>query len=158
MTVVRVFFDEALLPDGWARDVAIDVDGAGAITDLRRDADSDGYERLAGVAVPGMPNLHSHAFQRAMAGLAERAGGAGRDSFWSWREVMYHFVERLEPDDCAGDAVAGAERDVATVADDGILDVERARGRNVDRAAVGADADDRGSAARDVVDVERSAV
>jgi formimidoylglutamate deiminase len=99
--VAKVFFDEALLPGGWARDVAIDVDSAGAITDLRLEADPDGYERLAGVAVPGLPNLHSHAFQRAMAGLAERAGGAGRDSFWSWREVMYHFVARLEPEDCA---------------------------------------------------------
>jgi formimidoylglutamate deiminase len=99
--VAKVFFDEALLADGWASNVALDTDGAGAIEALRRDADPDGYERLAGIAVPGLPNLHSHAFQRAMAGLTERASGAGRDSFWSWREVMYHFVERLEPEDCA---------------------------------------------------------
>ena len=59
-------------------------------------------ERISGVTVPGLSNLHSHAFQRAMAGLTERrgAGGGGEaDSFWSWRETMYRFVERLSPDD-----------------------------------------------------------
>lgn len=49
-------------------------------------------------AVPGMPNLHSHAFQRAMAGLAERRG-PGDDSFWTWREAMYRFAARIDPDD-----------------------------------------------------------
>ena len=48
--------------------------------------------------VPGMPNVHSHAFQRAMAGLTEIAG-PGEDSFWTWRELMYRFLERLGPDD-----------------------------------------------------------
>ncbi len=52
---------------------------------------------LPGVTAPGMPNLHSHAFQRALAGLTERASPAGQDSFWSWRELMYRFVERLSP-------------------------------------------------------------
>ena len=50
------------------------------------------------IALPGMVNLHSHAFQRGMAGLAERAGAA-EDSFWTWREVMYRFLDRLTPDD-----------------------------------------------------------
>ena len=50
------------------------------------------------MAVPGLPNLHSHAFQRAMAGLTERRGSEA-DSFWTWREAMYRFVERLTPDD-----------------------------------------------------------
>ena len=54
--------------------------------------------------LPGIPNIHSHAFQRAMAGLAERQG-AGRDSFWTWRERMYGFAGRLTPDSL---------RDVAT--------------------------------------------
>ena len=48
--------------------------------------------------LPGLPNLHSHAFQRAMAGLTERRGSEA-DSFWTWREPMYRFVERLTPDD-----------------------------------------------------------
>jgi formimidoylglutamate deiminase len=55
-------------------------------------------ERIAGLVVPGMPNLHSHAFQRAMAGLAERAGPEG-DNFWRWREVMYRFLSVLTPED-----------------------------------------------------------
>ncbi len=55
-------------------------------------------ERISGVVVPGLPNLHSHAFQRAMAGLTERRG-SDADSFWTWREAMYRFVERLSPDD-----------------------------------------------------------
>ncbi len=70
-------------------------------------ARGDGGERIGRFVVPGMPNLHSHAFQRAMAGLAERrsldhsvpsAGGA-HDSFWTWREVMYAFAGRIDPDD-----------------------------------------------------------
>ena len=48
--------------------------------------------------MPGLPDLHSHAFQRAMAGLAERAGPEG-DNFWSWREVMYRFLQALTPED-----------------------------------------------------------
>jgi formimidoylglutamate deiminase len=49
--------------------------------------------------VPAGPaNLHSHAFQRAMAGLTETRGETG-DSFWTWRELMYRFVERLGPDE-----------------------------------------------------------
>ncbi len=59
---------------------------------------TDSAERIPGLVVPGMPNLHSHAFQRAMAGLAERAGPEG-DNFWRWREVMYHFLAVLTPDD-----------------------------------------------------------
>ena len=55
-------------------------------------------ERIPGLTLPGMPNLHSHAFQRAMAGLAERAGPDG-DNFWRWREVMYRFLAELTPDD-----------------------------------------------------------
>jgi hypothetical protein len=50
-----------------------------------------------GILVPGLPNLHSHAFQRGMAGLTEIGGGDG-DSFWSWRELMYRFLAHLRPD------------------------------------------------------------
>jgi formimidoylglutamate deiminase len=55
-------------------------------------------ERIGRFILPGMPNLHSHAFQRAMAGLAERRG-PGEDSFWTWRETMYAFAEAINPDD-----------------------------------------------------------
>ena len=91
------FFDHALLPDGWARDVRVDVAG-GAIARVTSQAPRDGAQHVAGLAIPGMPNLHCHAFQRGMAGLAETRGPA-HDSFWTWREVMYRFLARLTPDD-----------------------------------------------------------
>ena len=93
----ELFFDHALLPSGWARDVRIGV-ADGTITSVAASAARDGAERLDGIAVAGLPNLHCHAFQRGMAGLAERRGPQA-DSFWTWREVMYRFLERLTPDD-----------------------------------------------------------
>jgi len=89
---------QALLPDGWARDVLVSVDNRGLIERVEDGAGSAGHTPLPGVVVPGMPNLHSHAFQRAMAGLTERAGGDGTDDFWTWRKTMYGFVERLTPE------------------------------------------------------------
>jgi formimidoylglutamate deiminase len=98
MTTARSnVFDHALLPSGWARDVRVDV-ADGAIANVTPNAPHDGAQRVAGIAIPGMPNLHCHAFQRGMAGLAERHGPA-HDSFWTWREVMYRFLARLTPDD-----------------------------------------------------------
>ena len=70
----------------------------GAITRVTPNAPREGAQRIAGFAIPGLPNLHCHAFQRGMAGLAERRGPA-HDSFWTWREVMYRFLGRLTPDD-----------------------------------------------------------
>lgn len=96
---VRLFAPQALLRDGWADDVLLEVDDAGAIARATPHAARDNAERAAGPVIPGMPNLHSHAFQRAMAGRAEQRGAAGRDSFWTWRETVYRFVARLGPDD-----------------------------------------------------------
>ena len=93
----ELFFDHALLPSGWARDVRIAVDD-GTIVAVVEGGPRAGADRVAGIAVPGLPNLHCHAFQRGMAGLAERRGPAA-DSFWTWREVMYRFLQRLSPDD-----------------------------------------------------------
>jgi formimidoylglutamate deiminase len=94
------FAAQALLPDGWARDVRIETDGAGWIIAVAPQGSRHEAEPLRGAVLPGMPNVHSHAFQRAMAGLAERAGAttAGADSFWTWRERMYAFLDRLTPD------------------------------------------------------------
>jgi formiminoglutamate deiminase len=91
------FFEHALLPAGWAHDVRIEVND-GTIVAVQPGAPADGAERIVGIALPGLPNLHCHAFQRAMAGLAERRGPAS-DSFWTWREVMYGFLAALTPDD-----------------------------------------------------------
>jgi formimidoylglutamate deiminase len=91
-------FTKALLPSGWADDVGVSVDDQGLIAKVTPGSAPDDAERIAGLALPGMPNLHCHAFQRGMAGLAERRGPVG-DSFWTWREVMYRFLSRLTPDD-----------------------------------------------------------
>jgi formimidoylglutamate deiminase len=89
----------ALLAEGWAADVTIGYDAAGTIVAIERDgAPAPGDEIAAGPLLPAMVNLHSHAFQRAMAGLAEVAG-AGDDSFWTWREAMYRLVGTLMPAD-----------------------------------------------------------
>jgi formimidoylglutamate deiminase len=88
----ELFFDHALLPSGWASDVQISV-ADGIILSVMGGAQPKGAERISGIALPGLPNLHSHGFQRGAAGLAERRG-CGPDSFWTWREVMY----RLDAD------------------------------------------------------------
>ena len=88
-------FDRVLTPEGWLAPGRIEIGADGRIAGVEA---GEGGKRIGGIALPGMPNLHSHAFQRAMAGLTERAGPGG-DSFWTWREVMYGFVDRLGPDD-----------------------------------------------------------
>jgi formimidoylglutamate deiminase len=93
-----LFAEHARLADGWARAVRIDIDAQGNIAAVTADAPADGTERVSGPLLPGMPNVHSHAFQRAMAGLTEQ-GGPQRDNFWAWRACMYRFLERLTPDD-----------------------------------------------------------
>jgi formimidoylglutamate deiminase len=93
---MALFAATALLPEGWAGDVRLEWDRDGTLLRVAAGASPEGAERAAGPVVPGMPNLHSHAFQRAMAGLAETARGG--DSFWTWRETMYGFVARLDPE------------------------------------------------------------
>jgi len=90
------YAEDALLPTGWASRVRVDVDADGGIASVTAGAPAEGAERLAGPLLPGMANLHSHAFQRAMAGLAE-VRGAPDDDFWSWRELMYKFAGRITP-------------------------------------------------------------
>lgn len=92
-----IFADRAMLPEGWARDVRIDIDSAGTITAVRAGHIPMVKAEAVAVLIPGMPNVHCHAFQRAMAGLTERSGPQ-QDDFWSWREVMYDFLAELSPD------------------------------------------------------------
>lgn len=89
---------QALLPEGFAENVTLTLDNGTIMSVVPGGAPPVAATRLAGLALPGMPNLHSHAFQRGMAGLGERRG-ATEDSFWTWREVMYRFLDRLDPDD-----------------------------------------------------------
>jgi formiminoglutamate deiminase len=91
----ELFFRHALLPDGWAKDVRVRVEG-GMILEIAVGAVPDG--EVHGIALPGMPNLHSHTFQRAFAGLTETRGSTA-DSFWSWREQMYRFALTMTPED-----------------------------------------------------------
>ena len=92
----NLWFGSALLPDGWATGVRLTLaQGRIERVDVGT-APRDSDERHH-IGVPGLPNLHSHAFQRGLAGLTERRGPTG-DSFWTWRELMYRFVERLEPE------------------------------------------------------------
>ncbi|HEY0836122.1 MAG TPA: formimidoylglutamate deiminase [Azospirillum sp.] len=95
--MATIFAEQALLPEGWADAVLITIAADGTIAAVEPGAAPHDDERAAGPVVPGMPNLHSHAFQRAMAGLAERAGPA-EDSFWTWREAMYRCVAALGPE------------------------------------------------------------
>jgi formimidoylglutamate deiminase len=97
MTTTSQFADHAWLPDGFAAGVRIDSGPDGALTAIAR-GEPGKADRLGRYVVPGMPNLHSHAFQRAMAGLAERQSNPD-DSFWTWREVMYAFAGRVGPDE-----------------------------------------------------------
>ncbi len=89
----KMVFAEALLPEGWRRDVRVEINEEGRIATVTPQAEPG---RL--VAIPGLPNLHSHAFQRGMAGLTEHAGDS-EDSFWTWRELMYRFLAHLTPED-----------------------------------------------------------
>ncbi len=97
--MAEFFAHHALLPGGWSADVRIVCDDKGQITEVTPGATPGAARRLRGHVIPGIANLHSHAFQRAMAGGAERRSPAGRDSFWTWRETMYRFALSVGPED-----------------------------------------------------------
>ncbi|HEV7139124.1 MAG TPA: formimidoylglutamate deiminase [Steroidobacteraceae bacterium] len=94
--VAKVWLRAALLPGGWAHGVRLTCRD-GLIRSVEPGVDPGEDDERHAIGIPGLPNLHSHAFQRAIAGLTERRGPA-EDSFWTWRELMYHFVERIDPD------------------------------------------------------------
>lgn len=103
-----LWFESALLENGWADRVRLRLAG-GRIERAETGVDPEAGDERHFVALPGLPNVHSHAFQRAMAGLAEARGRAD-DDFWSWRELMYRFVGRIGPEECeAVAALAYAE-------------------------------------------------
>lgn len=97
--MVKLHAAAALLPTGWARDVAITLEGERVVSVATGVARHPSDEQHA-VVIPAVSNLHSHAFQRAMSGLAEQRG-PGEDSFWSWRTVMYKFALSMNPDQVA---------------------------------------------------------
>ena len=94
---MRLWFERALLPTGWADRVRITVRD-GLIEAVEASVEASADDERNGAVVPALCNVHSHGFQRGMAGLSERRGGAD-DDFWTWREVMYRFLDRLTPED-----------------------------------------------------------
>src|SRR3954466_8061787 len=90
-------FASALLPAGWADDVQVVVTD-GIITRVTAGAAPAAGDESHRLAIPGIASLHSHAFQRGMAGLAETRGNTA-DTFWTWRETMYRFALEMTPDD-----------------------------------------------------------
>ena len=100
-----LWFEQALLPEGWARDVRVTITD-GLISGVEADASRAATDEAHGIALPGMANVHSHAFQRAMAGLTEargpaksEGGGDSGDNFWTWRQLMYRFLDRGGPEE-----------------------------------------------------------
>jgi formimidoylglutamate deiminase len=91
-----IFAKRAMLPDGWAENVRLTVDG-GMITSIAIRSKATPEDVLVDVLLPAVSNLHSHCFQRAIAGMTEFRA-AGRDSFWTWRDLMYRFVNRITPE------------------------------------------------------------
>ena len=89
--------EQALTGEGWRRDVRVEIARDGRIATIEPATPAQG--RRVGILLPAPANLHSHAFQRAMAGLTEQRGPDPRDSFWTWRRLMYRFLERIGPDE-----------------------------------------------------------
>lgn len=96
---MKIWAKEALTAEGWRNSVRVDIDAEGRIEAVTPDAPAEGTE--VGVLLPSPANLHSHAFQRAMAGMTEKRGPDPRDTFWTWRQLMYRFLDHLTPDDVA---------------------------------------------------------
>ena len=95
--MTAIFAEQALLPQGWARDVVVTL-ADGRIAAVASGPAPAGAVRV-GALLPAPANLHSHAFQRAMAGLTEARGPNPGDSFWTWRQLMFRFLDRLTPED-----------------------------------------------------------
>ncbi|MYF88356.1 MAG: formimidoylglutamate deiminase [Boseongicola sp. SB0676_bin_33] len=93
---MQIWAESALLPTGWASEVAVAVDESGRIASVETGVPKAGH--CVGLLLPSPVNVHSHAYQRAMAGLTERRGPNPTDSFWTWRDLMFRFLGHLTPD------------------------------------------------------------
>ena len=92
-----VFAHKALLADGWADNARLSIRD-GRIAAIETDSRIVDEDTVVGVAVPGVANAHSHAFQRALTGHTEERSAAGHDNFWTWRERMYELATHMNPD------------------------------------------------------------
>ncbi len=91
-----IWAEQALTAEGWAREVRVETGADGRISAVTPGAAPEGHR--AGALLPAPANTHSHAFQRAMAGLSEKRGDSPSDSFWTWRKLMFRFLEALTPE------------------------------------------------------------
>ncbi|WP_339862310.1 formimidoylglutamate deiminase [Thalassospira alkalitolerans] len=87
---------QALTTKGWENNVRVEIDETGRISRVQADSPANGTQ--IGTLLPAIANLHSHAFQRSMAGLTEKRGPDPRDTFWTWRQLMFRFLDQLTPD------------------------------------------------------------
>lgn len=94
-----LFATQALLSDGWASDVRVDIGADGRIAAVVQGVPPAPRAQRLDILLPAPANLHSHGFQRAMAGLTERRGPDPQDSFWTWRRLMFRFLDHLTPED-----------------------------------------------------------
>lgn len=95
-----IFAKTARLEQAWAHDVRLTIDG-GVISGIEASAQPGADDSRVDILLPALANVHSHAFQRAMAGMTEFRGAdgvSGDDSFWTWRQLMYRFVDQLQPE------------------------------------------------------------
>ncbi|WEF31336.1 formimidoylglutamate deiminase [Pseudoduganella chitinolytica] len=92
-----LFCHHALLPEGWRNDVLLRWNAAGLLTEVTPDTAAPADVETARLVLPGMVNLHSHSFQRALSGMTEIAGDSP-DSFWTWRDLMYRFARQITPE------------------------------------------------------------
>ena len=97
-----IWAKHALTSNGWQSDVRVEIDASGHFSSVQTDVPktnlgADVYR--CGILCPAPANIHSHAFQRAMAGMTERRGGDSGDNFWARRTLMYRFLDQLTPDD-----------------------------------------------------------
>ncbi|WP_166418945.1 formimidoylglutamate deiminase [Cochlodiniinecator piscidefendens] len=91
-----IFATRARTPSGWVNNVRLTVDG-GKITDITPNTVATAADTVVDTLLPSLGNLHSHSFQRAMAGMTE-VRAAGKDSFWTWRTLMYQFMQHITPE------------------------------------------------------------
>ena len=91
-------FKKILFQEGWKKNVKISTDNKGGITDIIENFEGKDYETEIQLAIPGIPNAHSHAFQYAMAGLTENHSESRSSNFWTWRNEMYNLALNIDPD------------------------------------------------------------
>lgn len=96
---MKIGAETALLPSGWSQDVVVTVADDGRIGSVASDVQDFDVDHMCSILLPAAADLHSHTFQRALAGLAETRGPSRQDSFWTWRAVMYRFLDALTPDE-----------------------------------------------------------